>query len=165
MARIVNIPTNVDVNENTSILILPKASITDPEAPSAAVLQAAPELAFEHTTAGPNASTTQATKTDPRFSLQAVPEAPGEVTHSIEPTYFYGDPDLDMDPLIVDGAELWYVVRDATPVTTDYAAAQEVDVYSVKAGLPRKNREHGGKATKTTRLFVQQAYLGVTLAA
>ena len=165
MARIVNIPKNVDVNENTSILVLPKASIADPNAPSAATLQAAPELAFEHTTAGPNASTTQAVKTDPRFALQAVPEAPGEVTHALEPTYFYGDADLDMDPLVVEGAELWYVVRDVTAVTTDYAAGQKVDVYSVKAGIPRKNREHGGKATKTTKLFVQQFYPGVTLVA
>ena len=165
MARAINIPKNVDVNEFTSILVLAKTSITDPAAPSAATLQAAPELAFEHTTAGPTATTTQAVITDPRFSLKAVPEAPGEVTHTLEPTYFWGDPDLDMDPLIVEGAELWYVIRDVVAVTEDYAAGQKVDLYSVKAGIPRKNREHGGKATKTTKLFVQQAYFGVTLVA
>lgn len=164
MARIVNIPRNVDVDENLAIVVIPKATLTTPETPSAAILNAATDVTYEHTTDGLNATSTQATITDPRLALRDVPEAPGTISHSLEVTYFYGDEELELDTLLVEGAEVFYVVRDSVNVETDFTAAQKVDVYSAVVGEPRKNRATGGKQTKTTTLFVQRKYTDVLVA-
>ena len=165
MVRTVNVPRNVDVNTNLAIVVLPKASLVDPLLPSATELQAAQDVTYSHTTDGLNATSTQETITDPRLSLENVPESPGNVTNSLEVTYFYGDEELALDPLLVKDAELYVVVRDTVDVTEDFAAAQKVDVYSITVGAPRKNRETNGKQTKTTKLFVQQKWVDVAVSA
>ncbi|MGC5078458.1 hypothetical protein [Agrococcus sp. DT81.2] len=165
MARTVNIPRNVDVDENLAIVVIPKADLPDPSAPSAAALNGATDVTYEHTTDGLNATSSQATVTDPRLSLRDVPEAPGTISHSLEVTYFYGDDELVLDTLLVEGDEVFYVIRDSVRVEEDFAADQKVDVYSAVVGEPRKNRATGGKQTKTTTLFVQRKYTDVLVAA
>lgn len=165
MARTVNIPRNVDVDENLAIVVVPKASIPDPSAPSIAVLAAATDVTYEHTTDGLNSSSTQETITDPRLSLREVPEAPGAVSHTLEVTYFYGDEELELDGILVEDAEVFYVIRDSVHVEEEFAVGGLVDVYACKVGHPRKNRATGGKQTKTTRLFVTRKYTDVALVA
>lgn len=165
MARTVNVPRNVDVNENLAIVVIPAATLTDPEAPSAAILNAAQDVTYSHTTDGLNATSTQETITDPRLALQDVPEAPGTVAHSLEVTYFYGHDEDELDPLLVEGEDIYYVIRDSVDVREDFAAAQKVDIYSATVGEPRKNRQTGGKQTKTTKLFVQRKFSDVAVVA
>lgn len=165
MARTVNVPRNVDVNTNLSITVYEKAGIADPLAPTPTELALGEEVVYEFPPDGWNETSTQETITDPRLSLENVPEAPGNVSNSLEVTYFYGDPALVLDPMLVKDAELYFVVRDTVDVTEDFAAAQKVDVYSVTVGKPRKNRATNGKQTKTTKLFVQKADQDVAVAA
>ena len=165
MARTVNVPRNVDVNTNLSIVVLPKADLVDPTAPTAAELNGAQDVTYSHTTDGLNATSTQATITDPRLSLEEVPEAPGSVTHSLEVTYFYGGAEDELDPLLVEGEDVFYVVRDSVDVYEEFAAAQTVDIYAARVGEPRKNRATNGKQTKTTKLFVQRKYTDVAVSA
>jgi hypothetical protein len=165
MVRAVNVPRNVDVNTNLSITAYPEAGIADPSAPTVAELGAGVEVVYEFPPDGWNESSSQETIQDPRLSLADVPEAPGKSTTSLEPTYFYGDPELELDPLLVKDARIFIVVRDTVDVTDDFAAAQKVDVYSVIVGKPRKNRATDGKQTKTTKLFVQQTWTDVAVVA
>lgn len=165
MARTVNVPRNVDVNTNLAIVVIPKDDLVAPAGPSAAILNAAQDVTYSHTTDGLNATSNQETITDPRLSLEDVPESPGNVTHSLEVTYFYGHEEDELDPLLVEGEDVYYVIRDSVEVYDDFAAGQKVDVYAVRVGEPRKNRATNGKQTKTTKLFVQRKYSDVAVVA
>lgn len=165
MARTVRIPRNVDVDASVSIVVIPKATLTDPEAPSAAILSAAPDVTYEHTTDGVSPTSSQTAVPDPRFSLRDVPQKAGPVTHTFTPTYFWGDEELELDKLLVEGAEVYYVFRDAVDIEEDFAAGQTVDIYSVSVGEPQKNRATNGKHTKTTPLFVHRKFTDVAVVA
>lgn len=165
MARTVNVPRNVDVNTNLAIIVIPAATLVDPLAPSAATLNAATDVTYSHTTDGLNATSTQETITDPRLSLEEVPEAPGTVSHSLEVKYFYGSLEDELDPLLTEGENVYYIIRDSVDVHEDFTAAQLVDIYAVRVGEPRKNRDTNGKQTKTTKLFVTRKYTDVAVVA
>lgn len=165
MPRTVRIPRNVDVDTNVSIVVIPKATLTDPEAPSAAILNAAPDVTYEHTTDGASPTSSQTTVGDPRFSLRDVPQKAGPVTHAFSPTYFYGDPELELDPLLEEEAEVFYIFRDGVAIEDDFAAGQTVDIYSCTVGHAQKNRATNGKLTKTTPLFVHRKFTDVAVVA
>lgn len=165
MARTVRIPRNVDVDTNISIVVIPKATLTAPEAPSAAILNAAPDVTYEHTTDGAQPTSSQTAVQDPRYSLRDVPQKAGAVTHTFNATYFYGDPELELDGLLTEEAEVYYVFRDSVPIEDDFAAGQTVDIYSISVGHAQKNRPHNGKFTKTAPMFVHRKFSDVAVVA
>lgn len=156
MARSVNIPRNVSVDGNLSIVVVPKATLTTPGAPTVAILSAAEDITYSMPTDGWSPSTSQDTETDERLALRDKLESPGAVTNGLEVTYFYGHEDDVMDPLLVGDAELYVIARDSVAIEDNFVAGQKVDVYAVRVGAPRKNVTTHGKQTKTAKLFVQQ---------
>lgn len=165
MARTVRIPRNVDVDTNVSIVVIPKATLTDPEAPSAVILNAAPDVTYEHTTDGAQPTSSQTSVGDPRFSLRDVPQKAGAVSHTFSPSYFYGDEELELDGLLVEEAEVYYIFRDGVAIEEDFAVGQTVDIYSATVGHAQKNRATNGKLTKTTPLFVHRKFSDVAVVA
>lgn len=166
MARTVRIPRNRDVDENVSIVVIPKADLPNPLQPSATVLNAAPDVTYEHTTDGAQPTGSQSTKEDPRFSLRDVPTSLDKVTHSFSPTIFYGDEELVLDDLLVEGEDFYYTFRDNAPIEQDFTPTTDtVDIYAVTVGHKQKNRATGGKATKTVTLAINRVYLDVPVAA
>jgi hypothetical protein len=166
MARTIRMPRNRDVDENLSILVLPKTALPNPLQPPVEVLAAAKEMVFEHTSDGAQPSGTQTTKDDPRMALRNVPTTLDKVTHSFSPTIFFGDEELELDEMLVEGEDFYYCFRDGVPIEDDYAATtQTVDIYAVTVGHKQKNRVTGGKATKTVTLAVNRVFLDVPVAA
>lgn len=157
MARIVNVPRNKSVDDNLSIVVLERGDMADPSAPSAATLNGADDVTYEFTTDGWSPSHTQDTETDPRLALRDEMESPGATKHGLSGTWFYGHPDLKLDTLAKEGAELELYVRDSVPIETDFTAGatQTVDRYSILVGAVSKNRTTHGKQTKTAKFFVQ----------
>lgn len=166
MTRIVNIPKNVDVDENITILAIPKAGLADPSAPTVAELTAAVDVTYEFTSDSNMPTSSQQPVTDPRFSLRDVPQRAGTVSHTFAPTYYYGEPELKLDPLLEEDEEVYFVFRDSVHITEDFVpTTQTVDVYSTSVGHAQKNRATNGKQTKTTPLFVHRKYTDVAIKA
>lgn len=154
MARTVRIPRNRDVDENVSILVIPKEDLPNPAAPSVAVLAAAPDMTFEHTTDGAVPTASQTTKDDPRYAQRNVQTALDKTTRAFAPTYFVDDEELELDPLMVEGAELYYVFRYGVHIEDDFAVGQKVDVWPITVGLRSRGVATGGKLTRTATLAI-----------
>lgn len=90
---------------------------------------------------GWNPTTDEATVVDSRLCSKQDFEQPGRITESLEVTYVFNTLDEDADEArstLAQGTVGFLVVRWGQDFDTAYAAAQEVDVYPVKAGVQRK---------------------------
>lgn len=158
------VPPSVSHDDNLTVVIVPKATLTAPAAPTAAILNSATRVTYSMTADGWNASNSQETETDPRLARRDQGETPGRVTDALETIHVYGSEDDVMDPLVVEGEDIYFVVRYSVPNETAFAAGQTVDVWSVTPGRKRKTIT-GGKQTKTTKQFVKNLLEDVAVVA
>ena len=159
-------PPAVGSDGTLTVWILPKSAVADPTALKIAELDEALRVTYSMTTDGYNRASTQETQTDARLTLRDVPELPGSVSNSLEVTYVHGSDDDVMDPLVVEGDEVYVVERRAVENATDPATGQIVDVIAGVWGKPRKNAPTtNGNWTKTAKLFVRSVFEDVALVA
>lgn len=123
---------------------------------SVAVLTAATTKAFTYslTPDGWAHTTTENLVEDGRLSLKQTLELPGTVTDTLEITYVYGSEDDVANIALPEGARGFVVARYAVANAEDPEVAQKVDVFTIRAGVQRKNAPTAnGVLTKVQKLF------------
>ena len=150
------VPASVKTDSNFVVTWVPSAGIADPEAPTAAELNAATvvDLTYSLTTSGYTRTATQASEEDARLTLADVLQTPGKVTHSLELQHVTGAEDNPADAVLVEGAVGYIVERRAVDIDTDFTAGQTVSVLPVTVGYPRPDAPTAnGVFTRTVTLF------------
>lgn len=148
------VPPSVSHDDHLTVVWVPKATLTDPAAPTTSILNAATRVTYSMTSDGWQEGHTQETETDPRLALRDQLESAGRITDTLTTVHLYGSESDVMDPVIQEGVEGYFVVRRSVPNEEDFAAGQKVDVWGVEPGRPSKGVTNG-KQTKTTKQFVK----------
>ena len=92
---------------------------------------------------------------DPRLTLKQILERPGKVTEQVEVQYVFGDAGDVAAATLVQGTSGHLTLRYSIPNSTEWTAAQIVDVITVECGKQRKDSPvENGVQTITQTLFV-----------
>jgi hypothetical protein len=108
---------------------------------SVAVLAAAPakDLTYSITPGGWRPATTENAISDGRFTQRQVLSRKGNFSTALEVQYTYGALDDLAYPTLIEDVEGFIVVRESIVNDLDWAIAQLVDVFTIKAGKQRKD--------------------------
>jgi hypothetical protein len=103
-------------------------------------------------------TTTENVIEDGRLALKQMLELPGNVTDALEITYVYGAEDDVANIALAEGARGYIVARYAVDNAEEPTTGQKVDVFTVRAGVQRKNAPTAnGVLTKSQKLFQRAA--------
>jgi hypothetical protein len=145
---------SVASDDNT--LLLWVEDIADTSAPTVAELAAGTPITYSLTPDGWNPTQTQATISDPRYTLGQALERPGRKTKGLTVKYVYGAADDVAADLLIEGTEGHVVVRRGIDNGTAIAAAQKVTVWPVECGEQIEDPAvENGVDTMSQTLFVR----------
>ena len=123
---------------------------------SIATLDAPTTKAFTYslTPDGWNHQTTEEVVDDSRLALKQSLELPGRISDTLEMTYVFGAEDDVANIVLPQGAKGKIVARYAIPNDEPATTGQKVDVFTIEAGVQRKNAPvANGVWTKTQKMF------------
>lgn len=123
---------------------------------AAALGTAGKDITFDLTPTGWRPTITENSISDGRMAQKQVMSGQGNFSEALEVQYIYGTPTQNIaDVALVEGTPGFIVDRDSIANSTDPAAAQLVDVYTVKCGKQRKDAPtENALQTKTQTLYV-----------
>lgn len=113
------------------------------------------DITFDLTPTGWRPNVTENSISDGRLSQKQILSGQGNFSEALEVQYIYGQPTLNIaDVAMVEGTQGFIIDRDSIANSTDPAAAQLVDVYTIKCGKQRKDAPtENALQTKTQTLY------------
>lgn len=99
----------------------------------------AKDITYSLTPGGWRPATTENTVSDGRFTQKQVLNRKGNFSLALEVQYTYGATDDVAYVALVEDIEGFIVVRESLDNAVDWAVAQKVDVFAIKAGKQRKD--------------------------
>ncbi|MBM3717291.1 MAG: hypothetical protein FJW64_16490 [Actinobacteria bacterium] len=145
-------PGSRTVDDNHIVVAVPVGAFANPDAPTLAEIDATTnhDVTYSFVPGGFEPTSTQETIPDPRHTLGASLQKPGRKTPSFQNPleWVFGTEDDVADPILEEGSEWHFVVRDNVPYTAAFAAQQLVEIHTVRIGERITNRPTNGIFTR-----------------
>lgn len=145
------VPSSVAADGNLRVTFVPDTA----DATSAAdLISDGIALTYYLTPSGLSRNITENQVDDPRLTLIQSLSRPGTTSQTLELQYVFGD-DTDnvAQETLVRGTKGYIVIRYGLPNSTEYAAAQTVDIIPVIAGYQRKDTPTSNSVFTLTQSF------------
>lgn len=150
-------PPSVPITGNLRIWFVPGTPGTAWAGTAASLGTTGKDITYSLTPTGWRPNITENSISDGRMAQKQILNGQGNFSEALEVQYVYGTPTQDVaNVALLEGTYGYIVVRDSIANSTDPAAAQIVDVFTVSCGKQRKDAPtENALQTKTQTLYIK----------